>query len=481
MFSLLRRGPEPATLVDPSNFDTLEKLRAYIDSPAFNGKPNNADEQLIPSGKLPYGPYKNGITLECMQTSGNNLDCLIHAFLMSTCPEFRRRIRMSGASVTDACGAKQFATMFRKNMGPEIIKKSYDRLPNKGSVSQANLISQLLQERNTPGDLENEHLIIFSAYYGINTLIFAVKGRGFREIVPRMYQYGGNTETYILSNLGGHYESVRVVGTNTYTIPIIEARKIVNEVEYSAQADLIVQYNKGDPIPIEKTRDIMGNESQYFVYDIIYIKDTRRAEIYKASTNQEAILEYLEYLQKNRNISMNIRRNINISEDDIAKWGSGRVLGTQAGLEKIDDILEGVDFLATRVESDDFKAAYPVAPALPPRASLFTPAKSTPANVAARAAPATLSKSPSVAARATPATVASATPLAPPATVAKIQSVANPPLLGPNAPVADLQGQYDAAQQRVEAAQKRVEELRARIAAKKAGKGGRRTRRKRRA
>jgi hypothetical protein len=456
----------------------LEKLRAYIDSPAFNGKPNNADEQLIPSGKLPYGPYKNGITLECMQTSGNNLDCLIHAFLMSTCPEFRRRIRMSGASITDACGAKQFATMFRKNMGPEIIEKSYDRLPNKGSVSKDNLIAQLLQERNTPGDLENEHLIIFSAYYGINTLIFAVKGRGFREIVPRMYQYGGNTETYILSNLGGHYESVRVVGTTTYTIPIIEVRKIVNEVEYSAQADLIVQYNKGEPIPIEKTRDIMGNESQYFVYDIIYKKDTRRAEIYKASTNQEAVLEYLEYLQKNRNISMNIRRNI--SEDEIAKWGSGRVLGTQAGLNKIDDILEGVDFLATRVESDDFKAAYAVAQALPPRASLFTPTKATP-SVAARAAPATVSKSPSVAARAPPATVASATPLAPPATVAKTQSVATPPLLGPNAPVAELQEQYDAAEQRVKDAQKRVEELRARIAAKQAGKGGRRTRRKRRA
>jgi hypothetical protein len=338
------------------DFITLEKLNAFIDSnkyPPFN-KPNNRDEQLVPSGKDKYGPYKNGITLECMQTSGNNLDCLIHAFLMSTCPAFRRRIRMDGPHVTNECGAKQFATAFRKQVAPSIIDAAFDLLPNKANVRKENLKAQLLQDAYQPGDLENEHLIIFSAYYRINTLIFAIKGRGYPIVVPRIFQYGGDTPTYILSNLGGHYESVRVFKTNDYTIPLVTARSIVNEVEHSSQGEFTIEYSKGDPIPIEKT-NAHGGQGEYYVYDIRYKNDSMRAEYYIASTNHEEVQEYLEYLQKQRNISEDIPRNITAKDKE--KWGSD---------EKIEEILQGIPFSAEDIESDDFKLA--VAAAEPARA-----------------------------------------------------------------------------------------------------------------
>jgi len=376
----------------PEDFTTLEKLNAYIDSPEWFKKPNNRDEQLVPSGKPKYGPYKNGITLECIQTSGNNLDCLIHAFLMSTCPAFRRRIRMNGPLVTDAngplvtdaCGAKQFATTFRKQIAPLIIDAAFDRLPNKESVEKDNLKAQLTQDAYEPGDLENEHLIIFSAYYRINTLIFAIKGASYPILVPRIFQYGGETPACMLSNLGGHYESVRVFKTNDYTIPLLMARSIVNEVEHSSQGEFTIEYSKGEPIPIEKTK-ANGREGQYYVYDITYKKDSMRAEYYIASTKLKEVQEYLEYLQKQRNISEGMPRNI--TDYDKKQWGDGG----RKSLDNRDRLLEGIQFSAENIESDDFKAAALAAepPAAPvSRFGAAGPAAvASPARVAAKATP----------------------------------------------------------------------------------------------
>ena len=232
---------------------TLRDLDEIIDGPEFwidrNGPPNNRDEKLVPSGRT-YGPLLGediALELECVQTSGNNLDCLIHAFLMATCPAFRRRIRMNGIRVTNECGANQFATYFRTTIAPRIIEYVYEegdrRIPEKmnslilNSISNTRhktrnietrvkdaldkyvesettfgsrrpkdvLINELLREGAVPGDLADDHLTCLVTYFNTRVLLI----RNGPLVIGD--EHGDNSSpTYIISNpRAGHFECVR--------------------------------------------------------------------------------------------------------------------------------------------------------------------------------------------------------------------------------------------------------------------------------
>jgi len=233
---------------------TLQDLNEMIDGPEFwidrNGPANNRDEELIPSGRT-YGPLLGdhiALQLECVQTSGNNLDCLIHAFLMATCPAFRRRIRMNGLRVTNDCGANQFATYFRTTIAPRIIESVYEEedrmIPEKmnslilksaadtkhktrnitkrivnaldkyvesettfGSRRPKDvLIKELLREGAVPGDLADDHLSCLVTYFNTHVLLI----RNGALVIGDDERSNSSSPTYIISNpRAGHFECVR--------------------------------------------------------------------------------------------------------------------------------------------------------------------------------------------------------------------------------------------------------------------------------
>jgi hypothetical protein len=238
---------------------TLEKYDTFINSSGYwkaagmgEGGPNNPKENLTPSGRNYRNLPPGGISLECVQTSGNNLDCLIHSFLMATCPAFRRRIRMGEMGVTDECGAKQFATYFRRVNGPKIVDVVYSsyatgrnaRLAHVIEVAQKTARNQknpeeefvkqqirlfekgeqgksqrdpsiLIKELTGSGghtDLADDHLLIFATYFNISVLLF-------REVPLVIGSNGPNT--YMISNpRGGHFEAVRTMdGSGRFFLP----------------------------------------------------------------------------------------------------------------------------------------------------------------------------------------------------------------------------------------------------------------------
>ena len=332
-------------------FTTLKKLDDCINSKKYRtfNYNNNRDEQLVSSGKTNYGPYSNGIELECMLTSGNNLDCLIHSFLMSTCPAFRRRIRLDrDGRVTDRCGAKQFATDFRTIILPHIIDAAFTSLPAELGNDINSLKEQAIGGIAAPGDLEDTHLRLLSIYYQCNILLFGLRGRGSTLIKPKIFPYGGDGEVYIISNRGGHFESVRVFRTNQYTTPIMNAIEIVNESENKESTTVVAEYATGQGINIKGIN--------YYVYGYVYsgkniINSKRRVQWYKVSRNKDLVDRYLRLLEQNRMASMDMA--VPVSEKDKREW-----LNINEG--QLDDKLDGNTISANDIESAQFKRINPI-------------------------------------------------------------------------------------------------------------------------
>jgi hypothetical protein len=267
---------------------TIEEYDRFINSSGYwkaagmrEGGQNNPEENLTPSGRVYRNLPPDKISLECLQTSGNNLDCLIHSFLMVTCPAFRRRIRMGEMGVTDECGAKQFATYFRRVNGPKIVDVVYssyaagrnDRLSRviakaqenarKAGTSEEDMVNKqiavfergeqgksqrdpsiLIKELTGSGghtDLADDHLLTFATYFNISVLLF-------REVPLVIGSNGPNT--YMISNpRGGHFEAVRTMdGSGRFFLPyataiaisrrIMESGKLLNSfTEEKSQLD----------------------------------------------------------------------------------------------------------------------------------------------------------------------------------------------------------------------------------------------------
>lgn len=361
---------------------SIEKLDEFIDKYAVtqvlnkNGvyiwrlknSTNNDDEVLVTSGKSNYGPYVNGMEFECMLTSGNNLDCLAHAFLMSTCDAFRRRIRYDKAGmITNDCGAKQHATFFRIIVLPNII----DSVVNDANkdffvgVPKDNLINQLIRNGAVPGDLENEHLIALALNYKINVLLYAARFMGSPIITPRIFGGVEGKPAYIMSNRGGHYESVRESHTEAYNIPLEAAQDIINEVEFVNQTVRIAEYKKGDALPQAVTSKISGINEVFYLYDIEYEdvavnadNNVSRAVLYTGSTKKGEVKKYLEYLDKADKLARGQRSNM--TQANKAKW------------DNPGSTLEGVTFDANMVETEFFKIEHK--PARPDAAAKTAPA-----------------------------------------------------------------------------------------------------------
>lgn len=271
------------------DLSTIEALNAYIDSDnGFWKEENNDDEDLQESSNLQLNSEPlDDVTLQPMLTSGNNLDCLIHSFLMSTCDAFRKRIRQSADGlVTPESRANEFASLFRKKVCPQIVKSTFDSVQGQIVESghnprhmKAAMISDLTKTGDGNPMLLSELLIIFAAYYHINILLFGTdqRARGQGAIIPRLYEYNPEEDepTYIISNQSGdHYEYVRVIRDGDYsnTISLAEARDIKETYEENNKTDLsLKQYNLGDKIPRGVIQKISGKygldrNGTYYVY-----------------------------------------------------------------------------------------------------------------------------------------------------------------------------------------------------------------------
>lgn len=272
------------------DLSTIEALNAYIDSDnGFWKEANNDEEELQDStnAQLNSEPLDD-ITLQPMLTSGNNLDCLIHSFLMSTCEAFRKRIRQGDdGRVTPESRANEFASLFRKKVCPQIVKSTFDEVQGQIVESghnardmKAAMISDLTKTGDGNPMLLSELLIIFAAYYHINILLFGTdqRARGQGAIIPRLYEYNPEEDepTYIISNQsGGHYEYVRVIRDgDSITISLKDAKAIKDTYEENNKADLSLrQYKDGQQIPKKVIQIISGKynlnkNGAYFVYDV---------------------------------------------------------------------------------------------------------------------------------------------------------------------------------------------------------------------
>ena len=345
-----RSVDELNTLIESDDFWLL----AGLVKPA--GYVNYTDEVLIPSGKAAYGPYGDGSTsLEPMQTSGSNLDCQIHSFLMSTCPAFRKRIRMDGRFVNDECGAKQFATAFRQRVCPGIVGVMFDSIQPRITGTTKKRMQEELTGIAGPGDLENDNLRLLAAFYRINILLFAaaagganIRENGIAKVVPNIYQYGDGP-FYIVSNpSGGHYESTRVLGTQEYTIPMELAILIQSEYEESNRVsddDIgLAKYTTGDQVPIELTNSIGGlqSDTDYYVYDVKWYTGKGEKAIakripvaYILTSNIELLNAYMEYVERARAASMNESSGVVLTQEEKATLGNTTWLESEEGLAPI--------------------------------------------------------------------------------------------------------------------------------------------------
>jgi len=291
-----KRSANPQRRVTFKNRDklpdlsTIEALNAYIDSDNdFWKEENNDDEDLQESSNLQLNSEPlDDVTLQPMLTSGNNLDCLIHSFLMSTCEAFRKRIRQGDdGRVTPESRANEFASLFRKRVCPQIVESTFDEVQGQIVESghnprdmKAAMISDLTKTGDGNPMLLSELLIILAAYYHINILLFGTdeRARGKGVIIPRLYEYNHDDDapTYIISNQsGGHYEYVRAIRDEaSITISLKDAKAIKDTYEENNKADLSLrQYKDGQQIPKKVIREIpakynLNKNGAYFVYDV---------------------------------------------------------------------------------------------------------------------------------------------------------------------------------------------------------------------
>lgn len=178
-----------------------------------------------------YTSSLNGkeIVLECMNASGNNLDCFVHAFLTAVFPAFRSAVALQSKS-TDNQPYKHFATMFRTEVIPRIIIYLYnervktERIKSNPTAhqDQYNLASRMLVELKAENTQLSDDLIQYLCdYYNIRILLFGhIIRHGGSEGIPIATSWGAGTgSNYAISNPGGgHFEPCRLKSTKRYIL-----------------------------------------------------------------------------------------------------------------------------------------------------------------------------------------------------------------------------------------------------------------------
>lgn len=171
------------------------------------------------------------LRLERMYSSGNKNDCLMHAFMNATIPSFRK-----------LCEAKknEVADMFRRRKFLEIAKDS-QAFKRQTAREQASVERRI----NSKEYLENLEVTMLCEYYSIKIMVFELLKQDTLTI-PSTVIYGlragvdrDTDPVYMLYNPGQyHFEAVRNIGTNTYTIPLATANAISEMFMSSVSANV---------------------------------------------------------------------------------------------------------------------------------------------------------------------------------------------------------------------------------------------------
>lgn len=203
----------------PNEYTDLDSLNTYIGRHVRKQE----DKSVALSGgwdEFSSIEDKFGIELERISTSGNKNDCLIHAFLTSTCPNFR---------CLDTDVKNRIADKYRRN-GLEYIVTGMDSFRRKTEKEQNDIITRI-GSRNFLTDAE---LSLICQYYTIKVMVFETLRTHVSEDKASSIIYGEkfgrNTdedEVFMFYNPGNyHFESVRVANTEEYTIPFSFATMI---------------------------------------------------------------------------------------------------------------------------------------------------------------------------------------------------------------------------------------------------------------
>ena len=205
----------------PEQYTDLERLNAYIGRFV---RTHNDKSVVIPGGWEAFQNIENdfGLELERIHTSGNRNDCLIHAFLTSTCPNFRE---------LDDKTKDSFADRYRRN-GLQYIAISTDTFQSKTEKEKDDIIRRI----ESRGFLEDAEVSILCTYYNIKIAVFETL-RTYninKPNKPSFTIYGESfhrniedDKVFILYNPGNyHFESIRIANTGEYTFVLSFAQMI---------------------------------------------------------------------------------------------------------------------------------------------------------------------------------------------------------------------------------------------------------------
>jgi hypothetical protein len=194
----------------PDPFTDLVKLNAFIGVRFV--KTQNDKSKVVPGG---FQRFHETDKLERIYSSANKFDCLIHSFLTATCPNFRLLVDKDKDS---------FADIYRRRIFINIAQTTHaynaQNKKEQGAIRRRIISTQFL---------ENIEITILCEYYHIKMLVFEVLVG-----VPSVVLYGlnarvntDNDTVYMIYNPGqGHFEAVRIKGTNNYSIPFVHAETL---------------------------------------------------------------------------------------------------------------------------------------------------------------------------------------------------------------------------------------------------------------
>ena len=234
--------------------DTVPKLNNLLES-LYSDVLGNEQKHTFRTGKT-LKVFKQE-DLYQMYSSANEYDCLIHSFLTSLVPNFRR---------LDQIRKNAFAHYFRTSIFPDIVSQS--RMPME---KQANALRRI---RSTVFLLD-EDIQSLCAKYAVNMLIFEdekfeiilqfqkeeeetqkkKKPKQAQEKMPRCVTLEENAEdqeeVHMIYNNGDHFEAVR--NKHGYTIAKDRAKQILATYpcQFHAEQSIQCMFQEGDKVIYE--------------------------------------------------------------------------------------------------------------------------------------------------------------------------------------------------------------------------------------
>jgi hypothetical protein len=236
-----------------------------------------------------------------MFSSSNEFDCLIHSFLTSVVPNFRR---------LDQMRKNVFAQYFRRSILPDIVSQSDAPLETRTKALQ--------RIRSSYVFLVEEDIQSLCKWYSVNMLIFEEekvemvvqfqdadqkkkKPKQIQEKMPRcvtLEEHAEDQDVHMIYNNGEHFEAVR--NKNGYTIAKERATQIFTTYPCQFHANQTIQciFQEGDKVLYEGRPHYvvwrLSNEKGECVrYGLTQSEETLR-QFQELSTKQQGSTKIME-------------------------------------------------------------------------------------------------------------------------------------------------------------------------------------------